>query len=59
MHHVISFRRPGQIRTSTKLTIPPAEDPASYVRRLEGLGYTIVDITPPLPTYNPPARSDV
>jgi hypothetical protein len=59
VQHVISFRRPGQTRTCNKLTIPPLEDPAAYVRRLEGLGYTIIDITPPLPPYDPPPRSDV
>ena len=56
MEHVISFRRPGQTRSFTKLTIPPLEDPAAYARRLENLGYTIIDITPPLSAYGPPQR---
>jgi hypothetical protein len=46
--HVISFRRPGQIRAVTKMTIPHQENPTSYVRRLENLGYKVVDISPPL-----------
>lgn len=56
MTYVIRFRRPGQIRTSTKLTIPPLEDPVAYVRRLEKLGYTVVDISPPLPRTDPPGN---
>jgi hypothetical protein len=52
--HVISFRRPGQKYVLTKMTIPPQEDPEAYVHRLENLGYTIVDVLPPLPPYGPP-----
>lgn len=47
MNHVISFRRPGQIRALTKLTVPPDEDAATYVRRLENLGYTVVEVAQP------------
>ena len=52
--HVISFRRPDQKHVLTKMTIPPQEDPAAYVHRLENLGYKIVDVSPPLPPYGPP-----
>jgi hypothetical protein len=58
MNHVISFRRPGQVRTLTKLTVPPLEDPVAYARRLEKLGYTIVDISPPLARDDPPTSPD-
>ena len=54
MDHVISFRRPGQTRLLTKLTVPSHEDAAAYVRRLENLGYAVVDVVPPVSCQGPP-----
>lgn len=54
MNHVISFRRPGQTHVLSKLTVPPQEDAAAYVRRLENLGYKVVEISPPVGHQAPP-----
>lgn len=58
MPHTISFRRPGQVRTFTKMTIPQQEDPLAYIRRLENLGYSIVDISPPISQFIPAQSRD-
>lgn len=57
--HIISFRRPGQVRTLTKMTIPKQEDPLIYIRRLENLGYSIIDISPPIAQFIPTQNIDV
>ncbi len=54
VNHTISFRRPEQRHVLSKLSVPPNEDVAAYVRRLEDLGYKIVDVFPPL---DPPPDS--
>jgi len=36
------------------MSVPPEADVAEHVRRLKDLGYTIVDVTPPLGGYGPP-----
>lgn len=51
MPHIISFRRADQVRTITKMTIPQQENPLVYIRRLESLGYSIIDISPPIPQF--------
>jgi hypothetical protein len=33
--------------------VPPEANAAAQIRHLEGLGYTIVDVTPPLGGYGP------
>lgn len=54
MNHVISFRRPGQTHVLTKLTVPPEEDATAYVRRLEDLGYKVVEVSPSVCHETPP-----
>lgn len=53
MKHVISFRRPEHPNTVTRLSVPPDQSAAAYVRRLGELGYKIVDVVPPLEEPNP------
>jgi len=54
MSHMISFRRPEHQNTLCKLFVPLGEDVASYVRRLQNLGYKIVDVSPPINRQGPP-----
>ena len=57
MNSTISFRRPEQLHVLSKLSVPPEADLASYVRRLQDLGYKIVDVSPPLEHWGPPMKS--
>jgi len=57
MNSTISFRRPEQLHVLSKLSVPPEADLASYVRRLQGLGYRIVEILPPLEICGSPQAS--
>lgn len=54
MYSTISFRRPEQLHVLSKLSVPPEADLASYVRRLQDLGYKIVEVVPPLEQWGPP-----
>ncbi len=54
VNHIISFRRPELRYVLSKMSVPPEADAAMQVRRLEDLGYTIVDVSPPLECYGPP-----
>lgn len=56
MHSTISFRRPQQNHVLSKLSVPPEADLASYVRRLQDLGYKIVEVFPPLEQSGPPQK---
>ena len=52
--HTISFRRPELRHVLSKMSVPPGEDVAAQVRRLEDLGYRVEDVSPPLTGYGPP-----
>lgn len=54
MTHTISFRRPELHHVLAKMSVPPSEDVAAQVRRLEDLGYKVEDVSPPLTGYGPP-----
>jgi hypothetical protein len=54
MNHTISFRRPELNHVLSKMSVPPDTDVAAQIRRLEDLGYKIVDVSPPLEPYGPP-----
>ena len=54
MNHVISFHRPEHLNTLSKLSVPPGEDVAAYVNRLQNLGYKIVEVSPTLDRQGPP-----
>lgn len=53
MYHIISFRRPELRHVLSKMTVPPEADVAAQIRRLQDLGYQIVDVTPPGDGYGP------
>lgn len=48
MNHTIRYQRAETPYGVTKSCVPPEGDAAKQVRRLEALGYTILDVTPPL-----------
>jgi len=54
MSRIISFLRPEHQNTVCKLSVPPGEDIAAHVRRLENLGYQIIDVSPPIDWQGPP-----
>ncbi len=54
MNHTISFRRPEQRHVLSTMSVPPDTDVAAQIRRLEDLGYKIVEISPPLDPCGPP-----
>ena len=56
MTHTISFRRPELFYVLSKMTVPPNADVMAQVHHLEELGYTIVDVSPPLNGYGPPQK---
>ena len=49
--HTIRFRRPELPYGVSRMFVPPEADAAAQIRHLEGLGYTIVDVSPPLGGY--------
>jgi hypothetical protein len=52
--HTISFRRPELRHVLSRMSVPPGEDVAAQVRRLEDLGYKVENVSPPLTGYGPP-----
>ena len=48
MSHVILFKRPETPYGVSKVCVPPEANAARQLQRLESLGYTILDVTPPL-----------
>lgn len=54
MNRTISFRRPELHYVLSKMSVPPETDVAVQIRRLEDLGYKIVDVSPPHECYGPP-----
>ena len=60
MSHTVQFSRPETPTRVSRMFIPTEESGSiRHIRRLEALGYTIVDISPPLAEYTGlPADSD-
>jgi hypothetical protein len=56
MIHTIRFRRPELPYVLSTMSVPPGADTEGHVRRLEDLGYKIIDVSPPLGGYGPPQR---
>lgn len=54
MNSTITFYHPGPRHVVSKISVPPNTDVVSHIRRLEYLGYKIVDVSPPLEHYGPP-----
>ena len=56
--HTISFRRPELRHVLSAMSVPPGTDVAAQIHRLQGLGYQIVDVSPPLEgnSYAPTAE---
>ena len=48
MSHVIRFQRPETPYGVSTVRVPPEANAAQQLRRLEALGYTIVEVSPPL-----------
>lgn len=46
----IRFTRPETRDTIARMFVPPTMNPMEPIRRLRALGYSIVDVNPPLPT---------
>lgn len=53
--HCIRFRRPETPWSLSRMTTESAEQAAIQVQRLSALGYTIINVTPPLKEA-PPLR---
>lgn len=51
MGHTIRFLRPELPYGVSRMFVPPEANAAAQIRHLEGLGYTIVDVSPPLGGY--------
>jgi hypothetical protein len=51
--HTISFRRPELRHVLSTIFVPPGADVEAQIRRLQDLGYQIVDVAPPLDGYGP------
>ena len=49
--HAISFRRPELRHVLSIMSVPPQADVVAQIHRLQGLGYQIVDVSPPLAGY--------
>ena len=54
MTHTISFRRPELPYVLSRMSVPNGADTEAHVRRLEDLGYKIIEVSPPLGGYGPP-----
>lgn len=48
MGHSVRYTRPETLSTIARIFVPTDEETPKQIRRLRALGYTIVDITPPL-----------
>lgn len=46
----ISFTRPETRDTITRMSVPDTINPMKQIHRLRALGYSIVNVNPPLPT---------
>lgn len=56
MNHTISFRRPELRHVLSKMSVPSDTDVAAQIRRLEDLGYIIVEVSPPIDPCGPPHK---
>ena len=54
MNPTISFRRPELRHVLSTMSVPADTDVAAQIHRLEGLGYKIVEVSPPLDPCGPP-----
>ena len=52
--YTIRYQRAETPYGVTKSCVPPEENAAKQVRRLQALGYTILDVTPPLAVAHSP-----
>ncbi len=52
MAHTIRFRRPETKYSISRMFVSDEQSTKSQIRLLEGLGYTIIDILPPLDGQN-------
>ncbi len=50
--HTIRFRRPELPYGVSRMFVPPEVDAATQIRHLVRLGYTIVEVSPPLAGYD-------
>jgi hypothetical protein len=53
VNHTISFRRPDLRYVLSTIFVPSGTDVTVQIRRLQDLGYQIVDVMPPLEGYGP------
>lgn len=53
MGHSVRYTRPETRATVARIFVPTVEETSKQIRRLETLGYTIVDIVPPLRDHKP------
>jgi hypothetical protein len=53
MSHTIRFRRPEQPYGTSKMCVPPEADASAHIRNLVRLGYTILEVSPPIAGYGP------
>ena len=61
MSHTVQFKRPETPTRISRMFIPEEEAGSiRHIRRLEALGYTIVDVSPPVAEYTglPTAASE-
>jgi hypothetical protein len=60
--HIIRFQRPETPYGVSRVHVPPEANAAQQLRRLEALGYTILEVSPPLPqaaATGKPSNSDL
>lgn len=53
MRHTILFHHPETPEFIRSLLIPPEASAATHVRNLEALGYTVLEVSPPLTRFVP------
>ena len=58
MSHTVQFRRPETPNRISRMFIPEESGAVRHIHRLEALGYTTVDISPPLAEYTCPPTAD-
>ncbi|MDR3499786.1 MAG: hypothetical protein P4L72_11245 [Parvibaculum sp.] len=57
MSHTIRYRRPETRESVGRIFVPSGIDAAKQVRRLQGLGYTILEVLPAPSDIAPIARA--
>jgi hypothetical protein len=51
VNHIIRFQRPESPSKFSDMSVSGEAPATTQIRHLEGLGYTIVDVSPPLPGW--------